>query len=270
MEKEISKIDNILKEIKASTGWSNIAATQSGYVITFNESDAHQIRGLSKNDSTFFLEFESLATVPICFHVIRHRIGGPAEEAVSGYTMDETSYSSHTKEEFKRIEMEWWIEGIRSNGLDGIPIWACVEDGWYCKNKATGLLDWPDTEWPEFYAKKVKIDWSNPRGRIIEYGNRTDITDDLRPLNLIAVNMAEEYIQGKLNTRMCEFFQMDWARGVNELNSDNNKIILFNGVIKTELLTGLNLWNGNLLGDAETEMILLSEFNRIYNSEKLD
>lgn len=313
MVHRISKTNHIIEELKSATGWNGIAETNSGYVITFNESDAHLIRGLSKNNSTFYLEFDSFSDIPLCFHIIRHgrhfqywtihnqlhrsddkpayimydpggnryhqrwywhgllhRLGGPAEEFTQGYKVDKTSYDSHIKEEFKSMEMEWWREGVISNGLNGIPIWAKIEDGWRCKNKTTGLLDWPDDEWPAFYAKKVKIEWSNTGGRLINYNGRTDSTDELRPMSLLAFNFSETYSQGKLNIRSCEFFEMEWAQGVKEINTNSDNIILFNNTIRDDLLTELNLWNGRLLGDSETELILLSEFNRICKSEKLD
>lgn len=305
--------DKLLEEIKNATGWSHVTKKDSGYVITFNECEAHQIQGLSKNDTTFFLAFESLSAVPICFHIIRHgrhfqywtlndqlhrsddkpayimydqegkryhrrwywhglmhRTGGPAEESVQGYKADDTTYSSHIKEEFKRMEMEWWTEGIRSNGVDGIPIWASADDGWRCKNKATGLLDWPDEEWPAFYANGVKIEWANPGSRMIDYVDKSAYPDVLRPTRLVATNMSEKYSQGELLDRTCEFFEMQWARGDKEIYHNTAKMVKFNDAIKTELLTGLNFWKGNLLSDAETDLILTSEFNRIYNSEELD
>lgn len=305
--------DPVLEEIKTATGWNHVVKKDSGYVITFQESDACQIKGLSKNDTTFYLTFESLSAIPICFHIIRHgrhfqywtlndqlhrsndkpayimydqegkryhrrwywhglmhRIGGPAEESVQGYNADDATYSSHLKEEFKHMEMEWWTEGIRNNGANGIPIWASAEDGWRCKNKATGKLDWPDEEWPAFYASTVKIEWSNPGARMIEYADKSKYADMLRPTRLVSTCMSETYSQGELLNRTCEFFEMQWARGVEELHSRTDQLVKFNDAVKTELLTGLNLWNGSLTSDAETDLILTSEFNRIYNSEKLD
>ena len=50
--------DHILEEIKTATGWNQVVKKDSGYVITFQENDAYQIQGLSKNDTTFFLTFE--------------------------------------------------------------------------------------------------------------------------------------------------------------------------------------------------------------------
>ncbi len=307
------KHDPILEEIKTATGWNGVVKKDSGYVITFQESDAHQIKGLSKNDSTFYLTFESLSAIPICFHIIRHnrhfqywtlsdqlhrandkpayimydpegsryhrrwywhglmhRIGGPAEESVRGYSIDETLYGSHTKEEFKHMEMEWWTEGIRNNGTDGIPIWASMEDGWRCKNKETGLLDCPDTDWPALYATAIKMEWSNAGYRITELGNKSSSSGELSPSRLVATKLSEVYSQGNLQDRTCDFFEMQWNLGDEEIDTKYNNIIRFNESVKTELLTGLNLWGGSLLSDAETELILMSEFNRIYNSEKLD
>jgi len=63
--------DHILEEIKTATGWNQVVKKDSGYVITFQENDAYQIQGLSKNDTTFFLTFESLSAIPLCFHIIR-------------------------------------------------------------------------------------------------------------------------------------------------------------------------------------------------------
>ncbi len=305
--------DHILEEIKTATGWNQVVKKDSGYVITFQENDAYQIQGLSKNDTTFFLTFESLSAIPLCFHIIRHgrhfqywtlndqlhrsddnpayimydpdgcryhrrwywhglmhRVGGPAEESVQGYKADDTTHGSHIKEEFKLMEMEWWTEGIRNNGSNGIPIWASAEDGWRCKNKATGRLDWPDENWPAFYATGIKIEWENPGARMIDYVDKSLYGDELRPTRLVATNMAETYDQGELTNRTCEYFTMQWARGEKEVYHNTDKMVQFNDAVKTELLTGLNLWKGSLTSDAETDLILTSEFNRIYNSEKLD
>jgi hypothetical protein len=305
--------DRILEEIKTATGWNQVAKEDSGYVITFHEREAHQIKGLSKNDTTFYLAFESLSAIPICFYIIRHgrhfqywtlndqlhrsddkpayimydqegnryhrrwywhglmhRTGGPAEESVQGYNPDHTTYNSHIKEEFKRMEMEWWSEGIRSNGGEGIPIWASADDGWRCKNKVTGLLDWPDEDWPAFFANCVKIEWENPGARMIDYFDKSSYSGELRPTRLVATNVSEKYLQGELTDRACEFFEMQWALGDKEIYHNTDKMVKFNDAIKTELLTGLNFWKGSLLSDAETDLILTSEFNRIYNSEKLD
>jgi hypothetical protein len=105
---------------------------------------------------------------------------------------------------------------------------------------------------------------------MIDYVDKSAYPDVLRPTRLVATNMSEKYSQGELLDRTCEFFEMQWARGDKEIYHNTAKMVKFNDAIKTELLTGLNFWKGNLLSDAETDLILTSEFNRIYNSEELD
>lgn len=304
--------DPLLEEIKTSTGWNQVVKKDSGYVITFHEGDASKIRGLAKNDTTFYLTFEKLTTVPICFHIIRHdrhfqywtlndqlhrsgdkpayimydergkryhrrwywhglmhRIGGPAEEAATGYSLDDSSYESHTREEFKHLEMEWWTEGVRNTGMDGIPIWANVEEGWRYRNKATGLIDSPN-DGAAFYADGAKVEWDNPGGRMVEWQDRRNEAGELRPTRMIMTNVSEIYHQGKLEKRNCQFFEMQWSQAGRELDGRSPKMVQFNEAVKDNLLTELNIWNGSLLGDAETELILVSEFDRIYNSEELD
>ena len=105
---------------------------------------------------------------------------------------------------------------------------------------------------------------------MIDYVDKSLYGDELRPTRLVATNMSETYTQGELTNRTCEYFTMQWARGEKEVYHNTDKMVQFNDAVKTELLTGLNLWKGSLTSDAETDLILTSEFNRIYNSEKLD
>jgi len=298
--------DSVPEEIKTATGWKSVYKQKSGYVIIFRDVDAGKIQGLSKNEDTFFLTFESLNSTPICFHVIRnnshfqywtlnkqlhrsndnpayimldqdnkrhhqrwfwhglmHRLDRPAEEAVMGYNTIDSETGSHIREEFQKIEMEWWVEGIRSNGIDGMPIWASLEDGWRYKNKTTGKLDWSD-DWPALYAKKARVEWTNPRARIVEYWDRKSC-EELRPTSLLTTALSEYYNQGNIIDRSCSHLEIQWSHGGRDLENYSENMIKFNDVIKTDLFKDIKLLDGKVFDNAETEIIVLSEYNRIFN-----
>jgi len=81
--------------------------------------------------------------------------------------------------------------------------------------------------------------------------------------SLEATGMSEKYDQGEFKKRLCDSLTMIWLK--NDQALDATRIQPFVEFIRTKLLSDLDLWSGNLYPDDETEFLIISEFDRLYN-----
>ena len=291
--------DPILENLKTYTGWNRIFKADSSYVISFDENDASMIKGLDHDDSTFFLDGDEFKTTPVSFHIIRqerhfqywtmgkrlhrsddlpayvmydpigkrlhrrwfwngmqHRLNGPADEIATGYEVDDTSMSTHIRESWDKMEYQWFIEGIQGDLIKSIPMEARLLEGWRYRNKITKRIDSIDDDSPAFFSGNVEIWWVR---------NDSSINKDttyLRPQYLEAHDLGEEFNQGKLKKRYSNYLRITWLKNNKDVVFDA-AIERFNRVIKNDLFTDLNLWDGGFYADDETSFLVISEYDRI-------
>lgn len=298
-EEKNPPLDLTLENLKTYTGWNRIFKAASSYVISFDENDAHQIKGLEHDDSTFFLDGDEFKNTPVSFHIIRHkrhfqywtmnkrlhrsddlpayvmydsigkrlhrrwfwngmqhRLNGPADEMVTGYEIDDSSMSTHVRESWDKMQYQWFIEGEQGDAIDSIPVEAVLLDGWRYRNKITGRVDSINDDSPAFFTGNVTIFWYKT------YNDENDKTASLRPAFLEAHDLGESYSQGTFKKRYCNYLLITWLKN-NKVLPATIEIEKFNRVIKNDLLTDLNLWDGGFFADDETSFLVISEYDRI-------
>lgn len=295
--------DPILENLKTYTGWNRIFKADSSYVVSFNEGDAHTIKGLEHDEHAFFLDGEEFKNIPISFHIIRKK------RHFQYWTMNKKLHRSDDLPSYvmydpigKKLHRRWFWNGLlhRTNGpADEISIgyeiddeslnthiresWDKMEYQWFVEGIHGGdVMDVIPTEatlldgWR--YRNKItgkldSIDDDSPavfiRNATIQWSGHSFTSGagdtSLRPLFLEAHDLGEEFKQGKFRKRYCNYLTIEWIKDKQaiDLNNSKDSIEKFNRVIKNDLFNDVNLWNGGFFSDDETSFLIVSEFGRI-------
>jgi hypothetical protein len=288
-----------LDEMKIATGWENISFREDYYVVSFSVEDAPKIKGLKAGRSNFFLNFDSFNDLPIVFDVsidnvqtqfftlgqrlhrvgapafisynsktnyvsnrwywngLLHRMDGPAVEAYEDLSYDE-SMKGYVKKHFKRLSAHWYREGVAPKF--GQITSASIDDGYFMIDAQTNKYNNPEDGFPAFKCERA----------VFNIETSPDILSEksaLIPSQITLPELTESYKSGVLIERdwRPQDGSFNWCRNGNTLQGGykHKGLHELSEVIRESLSTDLGLWEGPFYKDPQTEVIVITEFDRL-------
>lgn len=287
--------EDVIQEIKMATGYDNVYFVKNSYVIDFDITKSHCIKGLRTCKNSFVLDFEFLNGMPISF-LVRTKLGNILSQY---WTLNGQLHRGHDlpatvfiDEEKQTIIRKWYWNGVlhRTNGpakqrivnyqvdydLKEFPYhfkesWDELNQEWWSEGYSclypTPKICSIDTG----YHLKRKLDkvLDSPaedfpavvydRG-IIEWDNNEE--DALLPKEIEFVSLQEWYENAKFLDRNALKLMTAWVQG-------NKEIAYFyeidNFVLK-HFLNDLGLWSAPFYRKDDIEFLLLSEYDKLKDS----
>lgn len=288
-----------LEEMKIATGWENISYRDGFYVVSFSIDKAVQIKGLKAGRETFFLDFESFDDLPLVFDVsiegvqtqfftlkrrlhrtggapafisynsrinyvsnkwfwngLLHREDGPAVESYEDLSYDET-LTGYVKKSFKRLSARWYREGV-APGFGHITS-ASIDEGYFMIKDSTDKYDDPEDSFPAFKCEVATFNIE------VQANNLSD-KSALIPKMVSFPELTESYKDGNLVSR--EWKEKDgrfeWVKNGNVISGryQYSGLDKINDMIRENLSTDIGLWEGEFYKEKQTEVIVITEFDR--------
>lgn len=295
----IDSIAEIIIELKSATGWQNIKFKNGYFVFDLTLPDIRVIKGMKNGNDCLFLDYDAFKELPLAFVVrvgetvhqywtrnrvlhrtegrpayvsfdpnqqriirrwhwngILHRDDGPSKEMLKGFISEEVEgLDGFARESWEYMELEWYQEGFPAQ----FP-WvskAVVDAGHRFRDVRTGKIHSPRPDLTAWTSERTEYTWVARGGYDGFYPDSAEILD-----------LSERYDQGKFVDRAASMADFSWKRDTTEL--DFNKMTKYNEELKEgELFSAIDLW-GKLFDTAETEFLLLTEFERIGSDEGVD
>ncbi len=299
--------DPILDALKRATGYEDIHARPSGYVIRIDQRNRSKIKGLVRNQAGFYLEHNEFDNVPLSFivedeptertwqywtlHKRMHREDGPAYiyyDALRGDMSRRYYYfglGHRANGPFQEVYYDFSID-VNTFHTHFLESWSSAKFEWMIHGDATKQYTrWANLGKGQCYRRKIDRVLDSPEDfgptfevdrLTLEFVDWVYVKDKLKdggvlPHEMHFVDLAENYDKGKLTDRWCEELNATWVsngqRYAPAFEGEESWISRFNDSVRKNLLKYIDIWNGDVYPDEEAEFLFLTEFNNYHDSK---
>jgi hypothetical protein len=206
-----------------------------------------------------------------------NRNDGPTMENYSNFSIQEVHFEGekYTKESWGAFHAFWNRDIETGKQPLDCPDSANFENGFRYR-KQDGTMHDPNDDTPSFFSKDVSINWISDEiktKKIISSLNPKEwekYKDMILPKIFNITCLEEKYENNKMTKRMCESLNSTWIKYLDSqvrqrCFSRSLVPISWNNFIQKNMLSDINILSSPFYKDAESELISITELQRINN-----